>query len=227
MTISSAGLLRNARQPRQAADRQERDVGRGDAVAARGERVAEFVQHDAGEDGDDEQRRRRAPRRRRRASIRRCAIQARRMQEGEVDADFASGNPRDGDRPGHARSPLRRSAGACRSGGIGQSAQSAERHGRGNASRGSAQGARPFVAMAGRSRRTAASTAAAGSGGLNRKPWTSVQPCSRTRSSCASVSTPSAVVDMPRLRPRPITALTMAQAVVRRRTGRARRTGRS
>ncbi len=54
-------------------------------------------------------------------------------------------------------------------------------------------------------------TAEAGSGGEKRKPCASVQPCWRTSSSWASVSTPSAVVDMPSERPRPMTAATIAR----------------
>ena len=54
MTISSDGFLGNARQARQAAERQERDVGCRDAVAARRQRVAELVKKDADEDGNDE-----------------------------------------------------------------------------------------------------------------------------------------------------------------------------
>jgi hypothetical protein len=42
---------------------------------------------------------------------------------------------------------------------------------------------------------------AAGRGALNRKPCTAVQPSARSRSSCSRVSTPSAVVEMPRLAP--------------------------
>ena len=49
-----AGLFRHALQPRQAADRQERDVRRLDAVAPRRQRMAEFVRHHAGEEREDE-----------------------------------------------------------------------------------------------------------------------------------------------------------------------------
>ena len=45
---------------------------------------------------------------------------------------------------------------------------------------------------------------------LNRKPWISLQPSRRSRSSCCSVSTPSAVVAMPRLALRPATARMIA-----------------
>src|SRR6185437_3295077 len=61
------------------------------------------------------------------------------------------------------------------------------------------------------SRASSVSTSPASSGGENRKPCTSLQPCSRTALSCSSVSTPSAVVDMPSEWPSPITALMMAR----------------
>ena len=48
-----------------------------------------------------------------------------------------------------------------------------------------------------------------------------VAPCSRTRQSCSSVSTPSAVVDMPSDWPSPITALMMARLSPRAGRGRA------
>ena len=98
-------VLRHARQARQPADGQQRDVRRGDAVAARGERMAEFVQHDAGEDGDDEDD---AVHRRRRAAVEILGKPdpGEQDQEGQVDPDFAARDPRNGDRPGH-RQPLR------------------------------------------------------------------------------------------------------------------------
>ena len=49
-----ARLFRHALQPRQAADRQERDVGRADTVEPRRECVAVFVRDDAGEQREDE-----------------------------------------------------------------------------------------------------------------------------------------------------------------------------
>ena len=52
---------------------------------------------------------------------------------------------------------------------------------------------------------------AAGRGWLNRKPWNSLQPSAVTLSSCSLVSTPSAVVLIPRLEPRPTTARTIAR----------------
>ena len=48
-------LFRNALQPRHAADRQQRDVGRLDAVAPRREDVAELVQQHADEQQHDEE----------------------------------------------------------------------------------------------------------------------------------------------------------------------------
>ncbi len=42
------GLFRHPLQPRQPADRQQRDVGRADAIATRGQRMAVFMRHHAG-----------------------------------------------------------------------------------------------------------------------------------------------------------------------------------
>ena len=49
-----ARLLRDALEPRQPADRQQRHVGRCDPVVAGGEDVAEFMRHHAGEQQDHE-----------------------------------------------------------------------------------------------------------------------------------------------------------------------------
>ena len=49
-------------------------------------------------------------------------------------------------------------------------------------------------------RPSSAARSARGRAGLNRKPCAWVQPCARRKSSCSAVSTPSAVVAMPRLR---------------------------
>src|SRR6202022_3114435 len=54
------------------------------------------------------------------------------------------------------------------------------------------------------------SISAAGLAALNKKPCTSLQPSARSQSSWSMVSTPSAVVVMLRLRPRPEIALTIA-----------------
>ena len=96
-------ILGDARQAGEAADRQQRDVGRGDAVAPRGDRVAELVQHDAGEHRDDE---RDAVDRRGGAALRILgeADPGKQDQEGQVDADLAARDPRNGDRPGHGGS---------------------------------------------------------------------------------------------------------------------------
>jgi hypothetical protein len=55
-----------------------------------------------------------------------------------------------------------------------------------------------------------AAISAAGLAALNRKPCTSLQPSARSQSSWSVVSTPSAVVVMFRLRPRPEIARTIA-----------------
>ena len=49
-----ARVVGHALEPRHAADRQQRDVARGDAVAARGQRVPELVQHHAEKERQDE-----------------------------------------------------------------------------------------------------------------------------------------------------------------------------
>ena len=90
------GVLRHARQPREAADRQERDVRRGDAVTAGGDGVTELVEDDAGEDRDDEQD---AVECRRRPALRVLgdADPGEQEQEGHVDADFAARNLTNGE----------------------------------------------------------------------------------------------------------------------------------
>jgi len=94
--------------PRQAgepADREQRDVRRGDAVTAGGEGVAELVQDDAGEDGNNEED---AVERRRRAALKILsdADPGEQDQEREMDADFTAGDAPDGDRPRHAALPF-------------------------------------------------------------------------------------------------------------------------
>ena len=93
-------LVGHARQPCQPADRQEGDVRRRDAVAARRQRMAELVEEDAGEDRQDERNRVDG---RRGAALQVLADTEPGEQEEErdMDADFRSGNSRNGDRPWH------------------------------------------------------------------------------------------------------------------------------
>ena len=102
-----AGLLRHALHGGDAADRQQRDVGRADAVAARGPDVPELVQHHAGEQHEDEQHARRA----RPAASPRIHCTRRdpgeQQQERQVHADGGAAEREQFDRPAHEETSFR------------------------------------------------------------------------------------------------------------------------
>ncbi len=101
-----ARIGRQARHAGDAANRQQRHLGRLDAVAAGGEDVAELVQNHAGEDENDEQRRveRRTP------AVARVSAEGdpgEEQEEGDVDLDRGSAEAADGDGPRHPFLPCR------------------------------------------------------------------------------------------------------------------------
>ena len=103
-------LLRQRLHAGDAADRQQRDFRRLNAVAARDENVAEFVQHDADEDEDDEDE---AVARRRRPALLPGAEAdpGEQQQEGDVDLHRRAAEAANRQGPAHRRrlARLRRS----------------------------------------------------------------------------------------------------------------------
>ncbi len=101
-----AGLFRHALQRGDAADRQQRDIGGADAVAAGGKHMAELVQHDAQEQGDDEHD---PVDRRRRAALGPVDGGDPRQQQKErdVDAHGGAGDIEQPKGPTHSQAPPR------------------------------------------------------------------------------------------------------------------------
>ena len=101
-----ARIFRHALKAGEPANRKQRDVRRADAVAARGERVAELMRHDAGEKRQDEGH-----------ALDRCLRAAllvvrdrdpgEKQEERDVDADFRAEQPADREGPGHFLTRLR------------------------------------------------------------------------------------------------------------------------
>ena len=94
-------LLRDALEPSDAADRQQRHVRRRHAERARREDVAELVRHHAGKQQDEEGKSPATPLSGPPDDPAGGENPAQEQQEGDVDAHRRSGDPADIERPGH------------------------------------------------------------------------------------------------------------------------------